>query len=154
MRGLVVDFGGVLDGPDAAVLAGAVAELRARGVRTAVLSNDPGGPGGQVLRDLGGAFVDAVVLSGDVGAAKPDARIYRHVAEVLGVDPAQCVMVDDLAVNVRGAVAVGMVGVHHVDAAATVAELRILFDLDRVVAAGRRGTGVEGHWATGGTGTE
>ncbi|MGW0175415.1 HAD family hydrolase [Rhodococcus sp. NPDC003322] len=146
MRGLVLDFGGVLDGaqPDPDPLRGLVAELRARGVRTVLLSNDPGGPGGAALRNLGGGrFVDEVVLSGDVGLAKPDPRIYRHAARLLDIEPGQCVFVDDLMVNVRGAVAAGMVGVHHVDVDVTVAELRILFDPD---------TGVPGDSANSGTG--
>ncbi|MFF0816521.1 HAD-IA family hydrolase [Rhodococcus sp. NPDC003318] len=146
MWGLLLDVGGVLDGAraDVEVLTAYVAELRSRGVRTALLSNDPGGPGGEPLRRLGdGRFVDEVVLSGDVGVAKPDSRIYRHAAAQLDLDPGQCVFVDDLAVNVRGAVAVGMVGVHHTDTATTVAELRILFDHE--FGHGHVGTGDSGE---------
>lgn len=133
MRGLLLDFGGVLDGPEAGPLAMVVSDLRALGVRAAVVSNDPGGPGAAELRALGaGRFVDEVVLSGDVGVAKPDPRIYRHSARLLGLEPGECVFVDDLRVNVRAAVAVGMVGVHHVDAGITIGELRILFDAEEV----------------------
>jgi FMN phosphatase YigB (HAD superfamily) len=132
MRGLVVDFGGVLAGPgsDGARLTAIIGTLRGVGVRSAILSNDPGGPAGADLRGLGnGVLVDEVVLSGDIGMAKPDPRIYRMTADRLGLAPADCVFVDDLAVNVRGAVASGMVGVHHVDPDTTAEELRILFDL-------------------------
>jgi len=98
-------------------------------VRTAILSNDPGGPGGAGLRDLGGGrFVDVVVLSGDVGVAKPDPRSYLLVAQQLGLQPEQCVFVDDLVANVRGAVAAGMVGVHHDRPDVVVAELTVLFE--------------------------
>ncbi|MCQ4121439.1 HAD-IA family hydrolase [Rhodococcus tibetensis] len=134
MRGLIVDVGGVLVGPgsDFDVLSSVIADARLRGIRTAILSNDPGGPAGEWLRELGdGRLVDRVVLSGDVGVAKPDPRIYRLTAEVLGLQPRDCIFVDDLGVNVRGAVAVGMVGVHHVDAAVTANELAILLDGDR-----------------------
>ena len=131
MLGLLLDFGGVLDGRDAVALTTLVSELRARGIRTAVVSNDPGGPGAAPLRALGrGHFVDHVVLSGDVGEAKPDPRIYRRAARMRGREPGECVFVDDLRVNVRGAVAVGMVGVHHVDVETSVGELRILFDAE------------------------
>ncbi|EME14701.1 HAD family hydrolase [Rhodococcus triatomae] len=128
MPALLLDFGGVLDGPDSVPLTELVGELRALGVRTAVVSNDPGGAGAEALRRLGGGrVVDEVVLSGDVGLAKPDPRVYRYAADLLGVAPADCVFVDDLRVNVRAAVAVGMVGVHHVGVDVTVGELRILF---------------------------
>lgn len=131
LRGLVLDFGGVLAGPgtDPESMAEVVAELRRRGVRTAILSNDPGGPHGQGLRDLAGGFVDLVVLSGDVGVAKPDAASFRLVAERLGLDPGECVFVDDLISNIRGAVAAGMIGVHHDGPHTAVAELVVLFDL-------------------------
>ena len=130
LRGLVLDFGGVLAGPgtDPEAFSAAVSALRRQGVRTAILSNDPGGPHGQWLRDLAGTLVDEVVLSGDVGVAKPDAASYRLAAERLGLEPAECVFVDDLTGNVRGAVAAGMVGVHHDGPDTVLAELAVLFD--------------------------
>jgi len=39
------------------------------------------------------------------------------------------VFVDDIATNVRGAVAAGMVGVHHVDTGTTLEELEALFGI-------------------------
>lgn len=130
MRGLVLDFGGVLGGPgaDPELMARVVADARRDGVRTAILSNDPGGSGAQALRDLAGPFVDDVVLSGDVGMAKPDPRIYALVAARIGLAPGECVFVDDLVANVRGAAAAGMVGVHHVDPSVAVEEIGILLD--------------------------
>ncbi|PTR31651.1 HAD superfamily hydrolase (TIGR01509 family) [Rhodococcus sp. OK519] len=132
MQGLVLDFGGVLAGPGAngRLLAGVVAAARRDGVRTAILSNDPGGPGAQGLRDLAGSFVDVVVVSGDVGMAKPDRRIYELTAERLGLAPGECIFVDDLIANVRGAVAAGMVGVHHTDPVTVAEEIAVLLDSD------------------------
>ncbi|MFZ2172606.1 MAG: HAD-IA family hydrolase [Rhodococcus sp. (in: high G+C Gram-positive bacteria)] len=133
MRGLILDFGGVLAGPgsDADRLSLVIADARLRGVRTAILSNDPGGPHAQWLRDLGdGRVVDLVVLSGDLGVAKPDPRIYLKTAELLGVDPGDCVFVDDLPGNVRGAVEIGMVGIHHIEGSVTADEISLLLDLD------------------------
>ncbi|MFE3290604.1 HAD-IA family hydrolase [Rhodococcus sp. NPDC059234] len=140
MRGLVMDFGGVLAGPGSGgrLLAGILTDLRRRGVRTAILSNDPGGPAAAGLRELGeGRLVDTVVLSGDVGLAKPDPRIFRLTARRLDLEPGDCVFVDDLVANVRGAVVAGMVGVRHVDPETTAGELGILFDLEQ---AGMGGT--------------
>ncbi|MEV4728403.1 HAD-IA family hydrolase [Saccharopolyspora sp. NPDC049426] len=122
LRGLLLDYAGVLDEPGMAAVARAV---RGAGVRTAVVSNadrlaDPALPD---------AF-DAVVLSGVVGFAKPDAEIYRLAARRLGLEPGECVFVDDLRRNVDGAVTAGMVGVHHSGLESTVMELQALFDLE------------------------
>ncbi len=113
-------------------MAGVVEQARRHGVRTAILSNDPGGPAGRGLRELAGPFVDVVVLSGDVGLAKPDRRIYELVAQRIGLDPGECVFVDDLVGNVRGAAAAGMVGVHHGDPVVAAEEIRILLGSDGV----------------------
>lgn len=123
-----MDYAGVLtDGPPGveAPLVGVLRRARGHGVRTGVLSNSataPGGPGYWT------GVADAVLASGPLGFAKPDPRAYLAVADALGLDPGECVFVDDLAVNVRGAAAVGMVGVVHHDLEVTLGELRILFD--------------------------
>lgn len=49
-----------------------------------------------------------VVISTHVGATKPGQRMYQAVLERLDADPAQCLFVDDRAVNVAGAVKAGM----------------------------------------------
>lgn len=54
---------------------------------------------------------DAVVLSSDIGLTKPDPSVYEVAAERLGCDPEQCVMIDDLPVNVDGAERAGMQGI-------------------------------------------
>lgn len=54
---------------------------------------------------------DAVVLSSDVGIVKPDPAIFNFTSDKLGVVPEECLMVDDLAVNVEAARSVGMQGV-------------------------------------------
>jgi epoxide hydrolase-like predicted phosphatase len=102
--------------------------LRARhaGLRTALLSNSWGN---EYPRDGWDSMFEVVVISGEVGMRKPEARIYRHTAALLGVDPAACVFVDDLRPNVDAAAAVGMVGVHHQEYAATAHELDVLFGI-------------------------
>lgn len=103
----------------------AVRRLRRTGVRTALCSNSWGTDG--YPRDDFGELFDVVVISGEVGLRKPEPEIYTHTAQQLGLAPHECVFVDDLAVNVRGAAAVGMCGVHHTDTATTLAELAVLF---------------------------
>jgi epoxide hydrolase-like predicted phosphatase len=51
---------------------------------------------------------DTVVASGDVGLIKPEPEVYELTAERLGVDPKDCVMIDDLEPYCAGAEAVGM----------------------------------------------
>jgi len=51
---------------------------------------------------------DAVVLSGEEGVVKPQARIYELAAERLDLEPHECVMIDDVQENCIGAEMVGM----------------------------------------------
>lgn len=69
---------------------------------------------------------DELVCSAEVGCAKPGSRIYEIACERLGLVPASCVFVDDVAENVDAARALGMAGVLHTDAAATRKALRAL----------------------------
>jgi putative hydrolase of the HAD superfamily len=97
-----------------------VRRARRTGLRTALLSNSWGN---SYPRDGWEEMFDAVVISGEVGMRKPEPEIYQYVAALLRLEPAECVFVDDLSVNVRAAVEVGMVGVHHRCYDDTVAEL-------------------------------
>lgn len=62
---------------------------------------------------------DSVVLSYRVGMVKPEPGIYRLMAERLGCSPEECIMIDDVESNCRGAEAVGMRSIHHVDTDST-----------------------------------
>jgi len=75
-------------------------------------------------------LLDHVILSGHVGVRKPSRRIYEMGAEAAGVDPKDCVMVDDLAQNVSGAERLGMQGIVHLHSFDTVATLGEMFNLD------------------------
>ena len=54
---------------------------------------------------------DAAVISTQIGAIKPDPRMYQAILSALKARPEDCLFVDDRADNVRGAVAMGMSGV-------------------------------------------
>jgi putative hydrolase of the HAD superfamily len=55
---------------------------------------------------------DAVVISGDVGVAKPRGAIFAHVLALLGVDAGRAVMVgDSVERDIRGAEAAGIRGI-------------------------------------------
>ena len=101
--------------------------VRAAGLKTAMLSNSWGVDiyPADVLAEL----FDAVVISAEVGMRKPEERIFRHAAGLLGLDPAECVFIDDIEANVQAAEALGMTGVLHTDPAATEGRLAGLLGL-------------------------
>lgn len=101
-----------------------VADVRERGVRTALLSNSWGE---NYPQELWQVPFDALVISGREGLRKPEPEIFRLTAERLGLVPQQCVMVDDLPENVEAARAVGMIGLHHTDQHQTIGAVHDLF---------------------------
>jgi HAD superfamily hydrolase (TIGR01549 family) len=52
--------------------------------------------------------LDAAVISTQIGATKPDPRMYAAILEKLGAAPGDCLFVDDRVDNLEGAVAAGM----------------------------------------------
>jgi len=54
------------------------------------------------------SFFDATVISTQIGAIKPDPRMYETILQRLNADPADCLFVDDRAINLEGAIAAGM----------------------------------------------
>lgn len=62
--------------------------------------------------------LEAVLVSGEVGLAKPDPAIFRLLAARFDVDPADAVFVDDSPANVAAAREVGFHGIVFTDAAA------------------------------------
>lgn len=86
-------------------------EVRGRGMALAFVSNCAPNAG-PLLEALGlVARVDHVVLSCDVGSAKPDPCIYRSALAALRVDAKQAVFVDDQVAYCSGAEAIGMTAV-------------------------------------------
>lgn len=82
--------------------------MRSRGTPLALVSNFLENTR-QLLSDFGvSALADAVVLSCETGCIKPDARIYQHALDQLGVPAAAAVFVDDQPACCAGAAAMGM----------------------------------------------
>ena len=69
------------------------------------------------------ALFDHIIESAKFGLRKPDPRVYRMMAQALGVDPAACIYLDDLGVNLKPAREMGMTTIKVVDAAQAIAEL-------------------------------
>ena len=89
------------------------AQVRASGIRTAVLSNLP--------RDLGEHLRNGMRLtesfdhhsfSYELRSAKPDAPIYRHAVGGLAVEPREALFLDDKIENIEGARAAGLHAIH------------------------------------------
>ena len=136
MRGLIVDYFGVLDGTEEdrenwrLIFSGA----RTNDVRLAVLSNEPEGPGADRVRQDAREFgIEHVVLSGVTGVEKPDPEAFLEAARRLELEPRECVMVDDAIENVLGAVQTGMIGVFYQVFDRAAVEIRGLLGLDEAV---------------------
>jgi len=98
--------------------------LRGAGLRTAMLSNS-WGCDEYPRADFPGLF-DAVVISGEVGMRKPEEGIFLYASRALGLAPAECVFIDDMAANVAAAAGCGMTGLLHTEAESTAAALQDL----------------------------
>ena len=61
--------------------------------------------------DISNVF-DEMIISAEVGIAKPDSRIYRIAVDRLGVLPGEAVFVDDFMDNIESAKAFGLKTVH------------------------------------------
>jgi putative hydrolase of the HAD superfamily len=87
----------------------ALASLRDRGVKTALVSNCSHSTRPVVQRLGLDAVFDRIVLSFEARAMKPDPAIYRATLEQLGgVPPERAVFVDDQPTYCDGAAAVGL----------------------------------------------
>ncbi len=91
-----------------------IRELKPR-YRTGLLSNAWSGSR-EALRDhykCLDAF-DAVIISSEIGLAKPDPAIYLKMLHQLGVEGKEAIFVDDLVANINAANALGMHGIKFV----------------------------------------
>ena len=51
---------------------------------------------------------DGVVISGSIGLAKPDPKIFLHLLTQFGLEPRETLFIDDKASNVQGALDAGI----------------------------------------------
>lgn len=112
--------------------------LRERGVKIGIVSNVP-----RELATIFAAhgldgFIDAFTQSYEVGAEKPDPRIFIAACERLGMDPSETLMVGDHAVADGGAVAAGL-RFHHLEGEVPPGGARGLAEVLRLVDASHIG---------------
>lgn len=101
--------------------------VRRAGFRTALLSNSWGGL--DYPRELFPELFDVVVISGEQGMRKPEERIFRRATQLLDLQPAECVFIDDIEANITAAQAIGMKGIHHREVTGTRARLAELLEV-------------------------
>lgn len=92
--------------PDAAE---GLASLRDNGFRLVTLTNSPTNPNGPTALQHSGldAYIERQFSVEECGAFKPAPVVYRHVCEVLGVVPGECMMVAAHVWDTLGAQHVG-----------------------------------------------
>lgn len=99
-------------------------EARGRGVGVSLLSNMVPSWDGHWRRmvDVDELF-DHVVLSFEVGYRKPAPEMFALASQLAGVEPSECLLVDDLPKNCAGAEAAGWRAIHFTDAPSAAAQL-------------------------------
>ena len=71
---------------------------------------------------------DVVVASGDEGYIKPESEIYEIALQRLGVQPDECVMIDDILEFCQGAEAAGVHAIQYLNFQQAVTDLEALID--------------------------
>ena len=74
------------------------------------------------------AHFDTIVASGDEGYVKPQAEIFYIAATRLGVEPSECVFIDDIAEFCQGAREVGMQAIQFINTEQAITDLNALID--------------------------
>jgi 2-haloacid dehalogenase len=101
-----------------------LADLRAAGVRLIALSNWSAETFPFARERFGFlAWFEEIVISGDVGVSKPDRRIFDHLTQRFGIEPAAVLFIDDSSANVEAAKALGFQALQFTDAIALRVEL-------------------------------
>lgn len=81
--------------------------LRGMGVKLAIGSSSKNTP--VILKQIGlGDYFDAVADGNQIKNSKPDPEVFLLAAKLLGIDPAECVVVEDAYAGIDAAKAGGM----------------------------------------------
>lgn len=79
-----------------------------------------------IVREKFDDAFDHMVISAEVGAAKPEPKIFQIALDHFGVSPNEAVFVDDFEINIEGCEKVGMKGIHFVDPESALRQLKKL----------------------------
>lgn len=105
-----------------------------------ITNNAPIGKGAGMSSDASKAekvseimtIFDHVIESSKLGIRKPDPRIYALMCEALDVDPARCIYLDDLGINLKPARAMGMHTIKVLNEAQLLQDLRNATSFDGI----------------------
>ncbi|MFH1524688.1 MAG: HAD family phosphatase [Chloroflexota bacterium] len=100
-------------------------ELR-KTLKVGLISNAWSGLRSWIVKEKFDDAFDAMIISAEIGIAKPDAHIYQIALEKLDVVPAEAVFLDDFPENVKGAHAIGMAAIHFAQPDKALEELKCL----------------------------
>jgi putative hydrolase of the HAD superfamily len=129
----------VLSGAIRPAMVTALGQLAQAGYRLACITNNvPAGHGAGMARsgDKADAYeqvfarFEQVIESSKAGVRKPDPRIYQMMCEKLGLEPAQCIYLDDLGINCKPAAALGMHAIKVTSGEQALAELGALVGME------------------------
>lgn len=104
-------------------------ELRAAGIKTALLSNMPTSVRDHILRCHWLPRFDQRIFSCDVRVAKPAQAIFQHCLIGLNVNPQEVLFLDDRPENVEAAEALGLHGIVCKTADQAARDISLRFDL-------------------------
>jgi epoxide hydrolase-like predicted phosphatase len=94
--------------------------------KTGLISNAWGDLRDYIVKEKFDDAFDKMIISAEVGAAKPEPKIFQIALEQFGVKPKEAVFVDDFLINVEGCEKVGIKGIHFKDSESTLRQLKEL----------------------------
>ena len=94
--------------------------------KTGLISNAWSDLRDYIVREKFDDAFDHIIISAEVGVAKPEAEIYQIALEQAGVNPSEAVFVDDFYVNIEGCEKVGIKGIHFKDTSSALQQLKLL----------------------------
>jgi epoxide hydrolase-like predicted phosphatase len=106
-------------------LVGFLRSLRSK-YKTALISNAWSDLREYIVREKFDDAFDHMIISAEVGAVKPEEKIYKLALEQSGVKPKEAVLVDDFAVNIEGCEKVGIKGILFRDPESAIRKLKAL----------------------------
>ncbi len=95
-------------------------------IKTGLISNAWSGLRDYIVREKFDDAFDYLIISAEVGVAKPEAEIFQIALKQLGVSPNEAVFVDDVLENVEACRKIGMNGIQFKDSQKVIKQIQAL----------------------------